>query len=169
MTTEETAKIARRIQELNDLTVNQLREKWVEVWNEPCRSRNKDYLRKRIAWRIQALAYGGISERALRRAEELADESLLRILPPREAPALPPGRKTVTRKLAREGNPGLPMPGSAITKNYQGRTLIVTVQDKGFEFEGETYRSLSAVAKAVTGTHWNGRLFFGLTNSKEAA
>ncbi|XHR30873.1 MAG: DUF2924 domain-containing protein [Chthoniobacteraceae bacterium] len=169
MTTEETAKIARQIEELNDLTVNQLREKWVDVWNEPCRSRNKDHLRKRIAWRIQVLAYGGLSERALRRVEELADETLLRILPLRKAPALPPGRKTVTGRLASAGTPGLPMPGSVITRNYQGRTLIVTVQDKGFEFEGDIYRSLSAVAKAITGTHWNGRLFFGLTNSKEAA
>jgi hypothetical protein len=168
MNADQHANIAREIEKLSDLTVNQLREKWVEVWNEPCRSRNKDYLRKRIAWRIQARAFGGLSERALRRAEELADETLLRILPPRKVPAAKLPGDTVHAEFS-TADSSIPMPGSVITKNYQGRKLVVTVEEKGFKFKGQIYRSLSAVAKAVTGTHWNGRVFFGFKNSKEVA
>lgn len=163
------ATITRQIEKLNDLTVNQLREKWVEVWNEPCRSRSKDYLRKRIAWRIQALAFGGLSERALRRAEEIADETLLRILPPRKALATPPGRKTVAGKFTPAGESRLPMPGTQLTRDFQGRKIIVKVREHGFEYEGQIFKSLSAVAKVATGTHWNGYQFFKLTKGKEAA
>ncbi len=169
MTPKDHADIARQIEELNTLTVNQLREKWVHIWNEPCRSRNKDYLRKRIAWRIQALAYGGLSERALNRAVELADETMLRILPPRKAPLPSPDSKTIRSSFAPSAESRLPMPGTVITRDYQGRKLIVSVLEKGFEFEGQAYKSLSAVAKAVTGSHWNGYLFFGLKKGKEAA
>jgi hypothetical protein len=168
MNADQYASITREIEKLSDLTVNELREKWVEVWNEPCRSRNKDYLRKRIAWRIQARAFGGLSERALRRAEELADETLLRVLPPRKAPATKSPGDTINEGFVIE-NPTIPMPGSVITKKYQGRKLVVTVEENGFKYKGQIYRSLSAVAKAVTGTHWNGRAFFGFKNSKEVA
>ena len=168
MNADQHAIITREIEKLSDLSVNQLREKWVEVWNEPCRSRNKDYLRKRIAWRIQARAFGGLSERALRRAEELADETLLRILPPRKV-AVPKSTGDTINAEFTTANPSIPMPGSVITKNYQGRKLVVTVEEKGFKFKGQIYRSLSAVAKAVTGTHWNGRVFFGFKNNKKVA
>ena len=57
----------------------------------------------------------------------------------------------------------LPMPGTVLRRDYKGRTILVTVLDRGFEFEGEFFRSLSAVAQHITGAHWNGRLFFGLT------
>ncbi len=163
------ATITREIEKLSDLTVNQLRKEWVEVWNEPCRSRNKDYLRKRIAWRMQAVAFGGLSERALRRAEELVDETLLRIIPPRKAPATPPGRKTVAAKFSPEGESRLPMPGTQLTRDFQGRKIIVIVREHGFEYEGRIFKSLSSVAKTATGTHWNGYLFFGLTKGKEVA
>ena len=52
-----------------------------------------------------------------------------------------------------------------LTRRYKGRTILVRVLPNGFDYEGEIYRSLSAVAKAITGSHWNGRLFFGLTKS----
>jgi hypothetical protein len=170
MNANQHATIAHEIEKLGDLTVNQLREKWVEVWNEPCRSRNKDYLRKRIAWRIQARAFGGLSERALRRSEELADETLLRILPPRKAPSPPSGKESVSGKFVpADGESRLPMPGTQLTRDFQGRKIIVKVREHGFEYEGEIYKSLSAVAKAATGTHWNGYVFFGLTKGKEAA
>jgi hypothetical protein len=167
MTTQDHVAIARQIEELNGLTVNELREKWVEVWNEPCRSRNKDYLRKRIAWKIQANAYGGLSERALQRAAELADESYLNTrmdrMPPPQA-----GGRSVHGHIHAPGDPRLPAPGTVITRDYKGRKLLVAVLEKGFEFEGRIYRSLSAIAKEVTGAHWNGVHFFGL-NKKEAA
>lgn len=167
MTTDKHAEILRKIQELNILTVNQLREKWVEVWNEPCRSRNKNNLRKRIAWRIQALAFGGLSERAVERARELADETLLKT---RNPGVQHTGNPSVHR-FAPVDDPQMPMPGGMLTRKYRGRDIVVWVLDenRGFEFGGQNYKSLSAVAKAITGAHCNGRAFFGLPKTKEAA
>jgi len=168
MTTQETANITRQIEELNDLTVNQLQKRWVEVWNEPCRSRNKDNLRKRIAWKIQANAYGGLSQRALERARELTDETLLKIRTP-QLPHAEGRGETIVHRFTPTTNSLLPPPGALITRRYRDRKIIVSVLDDGFEFDGQVYKSLSAVAKAVTGAHWNGRAFFGLPKTQEAA
>ncbi|MBD3334314.1 MAG: DUF2924 domain-containing protein [Candidatus Eisenbacteria bacterium] len=146
--------IAEQIEALEDLTVAELRERYAEVFGEETRSRHKTFLRKRIAWRLQANEEGGLLERALRRARELANEADLRLLAPR-------GR-TETHRFRTSHDRRLPMPGAVITREYRGRTVSVTILDDGFEYEGELYRSLTAIAKAVTGTHWNGFLFFGL-------
>ena len=151
---------------LSDMTVSQLLTKYVEVFGEPSRSRHKDFLRKRIAWRIQAEVHGDLSERARRRAEELANDADLRIRMS-TVRGEPVGQTTLHAFKPTEER-RLPIPGSVITRDYHGRKLLVTVLDKGFEFEGVVYKSLTAVAKAATGAHWNGPLFFGL-NGKEAA
>lgn len=162
------AEVARQIEELDHMTVGQLQVRWVEVWNEPCRSRNKVFLRRRIAWRIQALAYGGLSERALRRAEELADETLLRIRPPRGFMAGGGAKATLVRRFAPPA-PAVPPPGTVLSREYLGRRVTVMVLDDGFEHAGKRYRSLTGVAKAVTGAHWNGYHFFGLRPAKTAS
>jgi hypothetical protein len=149
--------IARQVEALGDMTVAELREKYAEVFGEETRSHHKDFLRKRITWRLQANEEGGLSDRARRRAEELANEADLRLLAPKGASG-----KTVVRSFTPSHDRRLPMPGAVVTRQYKGRTISVTVLDEGFEFEGEVYRSLTAVAKAVTGTHWNGFHFFGL-------
>ena len=118
----------------------------------------------RIAWRMQANAEGGLSERALRRAEELANDADVRLTPPRWATATTLDRPAATRvvPVAVPQDPRLPLPGSQVTRQYKGRTIAVTVLADGFEYLGERYRSLTAVAKAVTGSHMNGFRFFGL-------
>lgn len=168
MTPDKRALIARQIAELDGLTVKQLRKKWEQVWQEPCRSRNKDNLRKRIAWKIQANVHGGLSQRALERARELADETLLRVRNTR-LPQSEPGGETIVHRFAPTNESRLPPPGAVITRTYRDRKIIVSVLDNGFEFDGQLYKSLSAVAKAVTGAHWNGRAFFGLPKTQEAA
>jgi len=168
MTTDQHAKIGLQIAELDGLTVGQLQEKWEAVWQEPCRSRNKDNLKKRIAWKIQANAYGGLSQRALDRARDLADETLLRVRNTRIPPATLDG-ETIIHRFAPQTPRDQLMVGRVLTRDYQGRKLLVTVQEKGFLFDGQIYRSLSAVAKAVTGAHWNGRAFFGLPKTEVAA
>ena len=155
--------IAAEVKALGRMSVGELREKYRAVFGEETRSGNKDFLRKRIAWRIQAQAEGGLSERARRRAEELANDADLRIRPPRgTAPAASPSGRTVVRSFSPGHDRRLPMPGTVITREYRGETVTVTVLDGGFEYEGQVFRSLTAVAKAVTGTHWNGYHFFGL-------
>lgn len=152
--------IARQAEALRDLTAVELRERYAEVFGEQTRSRNKAFLRKRITWGLQALDEGGLSERARRRAEELANEADLRLLAPRNGNG---AARTVVRRFTPSRDRRLPMPGGVITRRYKGRTISVTVLDDGFEHRGEVFRSLTAVAKAVTGQHWNGFGFFGLT------
>lgn len=144
---------------LQRLTVKELRAKYGEVFGEATHAGNRDWLIKRVAWRLQALAEGGLTERAQRRAEELANDADLRILPPREraAPARPCAPVVAARSDDR-----LPPPGTIITRPYKGDVLQVKVLSKGFEYGGNEYRSLSAVAKAITGSHCNGFQFFRL-------
>jgi len=154
--------IAREVAALKRMTVKELRGRYVEIFGEATRSGNKDWLWKRIAWRMQANAEGGLTERARRRAEELANDADLRLRRPPDKPAASPASTTKKATVDFGDRAGELMPGTVLTRPYKGRTITVTVRDDGFEHEGEVYRSLSAVAKAVTGSHWSGNLFFGL-------
>ena len=162
----------KEIDELSRMTVGQLRQKYVEVFGEETRSNHKQFLFRRIAWRIQALAEGGLSERARRRALEIANDADLRIRAPKPKfasdVALDP-KLSVSRKVASALDPRLPPPGTFLEREYKGRRIIVKILVNGFEFDGETYRSLSAIAREVTGTKWNGFLFFSLTSTEENA
>jgi hypothetical protein len=160
----------KEIDELSRMTVGQLRQKYLEVFGEESRSNHKQFLYRRIAWRIQAIAEGGLSERARRRALEIANDADLRIRAPKtkfgEDIALDP-KLSVTRKVAGALDPRLPPPGTYLEREYKGCRVIAKVLDGGFEFDGEIYRSLSAIAHEVTGTKWNGFLFFNLTSTEE--
>ena len=147
---------------MSRMTVKELKGRYAEVFGEDSRSGNKDFLRKRIGWRLQALAEGEITERALRRAAELANDADLRVRAPR-ATIEPEPSRTVTQLVSIGQADRLPPPGGQIAREYKGRQVVVTVRDKGFEYDGQVYRSLSAIAKVVTGSHWNGYLFFGIT------
>ena len=115
---------------------------------------------KRIAWRIQALAEGDLSERARRWIEELGKDADLRVIAPKAAQSQSkPAHKTVELKF----DDRLPSPGTVITRKYKNATIAVKVLRNGFEHNGEVYGTLSAAAKAITGQHCNGFLFFGLT------
>jgi len=160
----------KQIDELSRMTVGQLRQKYLGVFGEESRSNHKQFLFRRIAWRIQALAEGGLSERARRRALEIANDADLRIRAPKTKigpdvtldPTL-----SVSRKVASALDPRLPPPGTYLEREYKGRRVIVKVLVNGFEFDGEIYRSLSAIASEVAGTKWNGFLFFNLTSTEE--
>src|SRR5882724_9341204 len=144
---------------LERMTVPQLQAKYLEVFGEPSRSGNRDFLIKRIGWRIQSQAEGSLSERAKRRAEELARDADIRTTVPRSRELDQGGvQRTSTGPSAHDR---LPIPGTVLTRKYRGQQVEVKVLANGFEHEGQTYRSLSAVAKVVTGSHWNGLLFFG--------
>ena len=160
--------ITKELAELQRLGMNDLRARYAQVFGEPSRSGNRAFLTKRILWRLQSQAQGTLSERALRRARELADESYLRTtIPP--TPTTPTTPKPLPLGVAdREivydapAPTGVPTPGSTLVREYKGRTIRVNVLRDGFEWAGDVYKSLTAVAKAVTGSHWNGHLFFGI-------
>jgi hypothetical protein len=157
--------IAKEVATMQRMTMQELRDRYAEAFGDSTNANNCVGLVRRIAWRLQARAEGDLSERARRRAEELADEADLRLTPPPvPAPAAP--EHTVIAILPLRSDGRLPPPGSVITRAYKGVTLQVKVLDDGFEFEGENFKSLSAVARKVTGQHMNGFLFFKL--GKEA-
>ena len=155
---------------LERMTGAELRAKHAEVFGEETRSGNKPYLVKRILWRMQANAEGGLTERARRRAEELANDAALRTTVPKQATGcrLEAAGKTIVRRMPTSSltpqASSLPLAGACLRRPYKGREIVVHVRPRGFEYEGAIYRSLSGVAKVVTGTHWNGYHFFGIDN-----
>ncbi len=159
--------IGKQIAELKQMTVRELREKYEQVFGEPTRAGNKDFLFKRIAWRIQLLAEGDLSERARRRAELLARDADLRTTAPRTPPTTIGGNGAKDAKPAASlADERVPPPGTVLTRVYRGQAYHVVVRDDGFEYDGQVFRSLSAVAKTITGSHWNGLLFFKIAKPK---
>ena len=161
--------IAKEVATLDRLTVGQLKRRYTEVFGEAARSGNKAWLVKRIAWRLQANAEGDLSERARQWALELANDADLRVTAPRASKPSPgAAQRTIRMPIEAKHDQRLPMPGTIVTRQYKNETVRVTVLPDGFEYGGEVYKSLTAVAKAVTGTHWNGYHFFGLERQGRA-
>src|SRR5205823_6782388 len=149
--------VARELSALQRLTVPQLRLRYAEVFQETTNANNRTWLVKKSAWRLQALAEGGLSERARQRAAELANDADLRANPPKTMPMPVPAETPAPRPQADDR---LPPHGTILTRPYKGAVLQVQVRADGFEYQGQVYPSLSAVAKAITGSHCNGFYFF---------
>jgi hypothetical protein len=157
--------VGKEVAALRRLSVDELRTHYAELFGEEAwTTNNRVWLVKRIAWRMQALAEGDLSERARRRAAELANDADLRLSPPRPHRIAPRpvvhAQPTACRR--KKDSPQL-RPGTILARKYRGEMLEVRVVVHGFEFEGAIYPSLSAVAKAITGSHCSGHLFFRLT------
>jgi hypothetical protein len=151
-------KLGAEIAALSDMTVAELAATYQRLFGEPTRSRNKDYLRKRLAWKIQADAEGGLSLKALARIDELGDE-----LPDRWKARLRPSASpdlTVTAPKEPLRDRRLPPPGTVLTRVHGGVQHRVTVHEDSFEYEGKAFKSLSAIARQITGVAWNGFTFF---------
>jgi hypothetical protein len=163
--------IANEVATLQRLSIGQLRQRFAEVFGEATRAGNKVWLVKRIAWRMQALAEGDLSERARRRAEELARDADLRLNPPRRKFTTPAEPEAVAAPMPVAVDARLPPPGTILTRPYKGQLVQVQILTAGFAYAGSVYPSLSAVAKAITGSHCNGFLFFRscLNHNKENA
>lgn len=155
-------KVTLEIAELQDKAVNQLVERYEQVFNEECRSRNKQYLIRRIAWRLQANEEGGLSRAALKKPDELAVDAETRVTAPRKHSN--DGVKLVVPEPTAfvDWDPRLPPPGNIVERQYKGKMIRVIVLQEGFEYEGLRYKSLTAIAKEVSGSHCNGFLFFRL-------
>jgi hypothetical protein len=141
-----------KIAALRELPAGALRAKYRELFGEESRSGNRQFLFRRVAWRLQALSEGNLPERARLKALELANDADLRARPSRSfsrAAAAAHGR-----------DPRIPSAGSVLRRTFQGRIIEVKVLDDGFEFDGRHYQSLSAIASKVAGTRWNGHTFF---------
>ncbi len=145
------------------MSVNELRAKFRDVMGYNMNSRNKDFLLRKIAWKLQANIFGGVSDALKKRAIESVDFSRLRVRNTQSTSAtqFDLSQFDVRRKF-KGRDARLPMPGAILTKHHEGKNIIVKVLEKGFEYENKIYRSLSAIAKEVTGTNWNGFTFFDL-------
>jgi len=155
------------IDNLRRASLTALREKYRKVFQEETRSRHREHLFRRIAWRLQALAEGDLSERARDRARQIAQDADLRTVAPRDFFTIEGEEVKTTRgdRNRREQDSRLPVPGALLSRKWKGKTLLVEVLAKGFRYENRHYSSLSAIAVAVTGTRWNGLAFFGLARA----
>lgn len=147
--------IVEQIMTLKNQSIEELKAKYEEIFKgEKPTSSNKPFLWRKIAYRLQEVEYGGLSINTQNRVNELIDHYdpvNNKMLRPQSAP----GKNKTNGRDTR-----LPIPGAIIRKEYKGQVLEVKVLEKGFEYEGLSYKTLSAVAKKVTGDHWNGYLFF---------
>ncbi len=155
--------VHKEVAAMQRLGAKQLRGRYAEVFGETTTANNKTWLIRRIAWRLQALAEGDLTERARRRAEELGNDADLRMNPPRPKAADAARTTAPPAAVPPFRDARLPPIGSVLVRKYRGQTLQVRVRADGFEFEGDVHPSLSAVAKAITGSHCNGFLFFQMT------
>jgi len=138
------------IDDLRDMKVAALKRRYVALFGEESKSSNKQFLFRRIAWRLQANAEGDLSQRARERAAEIADDRDLRVRAPKEF-FIPPdsGSRGVDRiRPPKDGR--LPGPGTLLTRRVGERQIVVKVLSDGFEYESRRYRSLSAIAREVT-------------------
>ena len=148
-----------QIMELKQKPLRVLQEKYKELFGgQESTSNNKIFLWRKIAYRLQELEYGGLAVDTQGKIQELIQK-----YDPINNSSVRPGsgnNPTPNKKLIRDRR--LPIPGTVITKEYKGIRLQIKVLESGFEYNNKVYKSLTAIAKEVTGAHWNGYLFFNL-------
>lgn len=135
-----------RVVALSTTPIPELKKMWRDLFAKEPPPYNRRFLENRLAYRIQELAYGGLKPETVKRLEELARE-------------LEPGKRSAGAKRSKDERP---VAGTRLLREYQGAVHEVTVQHDHFMYNGQRYASLSAIAKVITRTQWNGWNFFGL-------
>ena len=144
--------IPARLAALKTSPMSDLKAQWCDLYaSEPPRY-NRKYLESRLAYRIQELAYGGLKPETVKRLEALGEQL--------------DGGNITTRRIRTDL---MPIAGTRLIRAHLGVEHVVTVLQNGFEWQGRPYQSLSAIARAITGTRWNGWTFFGLKSTRRAA
>ena len=146
------ADVLGRLAALKTAATPALKQQWRELFGTEPPPYNRRFLESRLAYRIQELAYGGLKPETLARREALGEQL--------------DGGKVAVRRMRGDDKP---IAGTQLIREYQGVEHVVTVTRAGYEYRGQPYQSLSAIARAITGTRWNGRVFFGLRPSRSAA
>jgi hypothetical protein len=148
--------ISIRIEKLKNASAEELIKRYKELYGEDATGTHKTYLWRKVAYKLQELEHGGLSVKANGRLKALIEE-----FDPINNKALRPDKPMVSQQASVKDK-RLPIPGTVITKEYKGTTYQVKVMEKGFEYNAKIYKTLSAIAKEITGAHWNGYLFFNL-------
>ncbi len=146
---DQTTTVLSQITALEGMDLHQLRDRWRSLFDTEPPGYGKVMMRKRLAYRIQELAYGGLTEATKRKLREIH-------------------KKAEERRRRERNSTTLPVTGSVLVREHDGIRHEVTILDNGFEYAGKNWRSLSAIAKHITGTKWNGHAFFGLRSKRGA-
>ncbi len=141
-----------RLAALATMATPDLKQQWRNLFGTEPPPYNQKFLRNRLAYRTQELAFGGLKPATIARLEALGEQ-------------LDGGNLTIRRIRADRK----PIAGTILVREYQGVEHRVTVRSDDYEYQGRAFRSLSAIARAITGTRWNGLVFFGLKNRQGAA
>lgn len=144
--------IPARLAALKSTPTPELKKQWRDLFDTEPPAFNRRYLESRLAYRIQELAYGGLKLATIRRLEALGEQL--------------DGGHITTRRMRADWKP---ITGTRLIREWQGVEQVVTVLADGFEWQGRPYQSLSAIARAITGTRWNGWVFFGLKSHRRGA
>jgi hypothetical protein len=133
---------------LKSASIGELKQKWRDLFDREPPPYNRRFLEDRLAYRVQELALGGLSDETIERLEAIADEL---------------EGKTPKRRSSLKYRP---IAGTRLIREWKGAEHAVTVRQDDFEYQGRPYKSLSAIARLITGTRWNGLVFFGLKNTR---
>jgi hypothetical protein len=147
-----TESIPARLAALKTTALPELKAQWRELFEAEPPGYNRRFLESRLAYRIQELAYGGLKAETVKRLEALGEQF---------------ADRNITRRRIRHD--AMPIAGTRLVREWQGIEHTVTVLTEGYEWQGRPYRSLSAIARAITGTRWNGLVFFGLKSQRGPA
>src|SRR5437899_1973872 len=142
-----TASVLAQLAALKCLPTPDLKRRWGDLFETEPPPYNRRFLESRLAYRIQELAYGGLKPETVERLDVLAED-------------LASGDRG--KRLVKDR----PITGTRLVREWQGVEHCATVCDDGYEYQGRRYQSLSAIARAITGTRWNGWVFFGLKNQR---
>ena len=134
-----------RLAALHAAPIATLKRQWLELYGKEPPPFSRSYIQSRLAYRIQELAYGGLKPETVNRLVALGEQL--------------DGGNVVLRRIRADSRP---LAGTRLIREWQGVQHVVTVRVNDFEFEGRPYQSLSAIARHITGTRWNGWTFFGL-------
>ncbi len=141
--------VTARLVALQAAPIAELKEQWRSLFGKEPPPFSRTYIQSRLAYRIQELAYGGLKPEIVARLEALGEQL--------------DGGNIVLRRIRHDAKP---IAGTRLIREWKGVEHHVTVQADGYEWQGRPYKSLSAVARAITGTRWNGLVFFGVKNQR---
>jgi len=146
------AQVLARLAALKELSVKQLKAEWAKLFETEAPNNSRSFLEQRLAYRLQELTFGGLSKPVRQLLDALADEV--------------EGKKVRKSVISDPRNPVI---GTRLVREWNGTEHVITVLKDGFDWQGRRYKSLSAIARDITGTQWNGYRFFGLRERKDAA
>jgi hypothetical protein len=150
--TMKTDPVLTQLAALKAASIAEIKAQWRDLFCEEPPAFNRRYLESRLAYRVQELAYGGLKPATVKRLQQLGEQL--------------DGGNITTRRVRADLKP---IVGTRLIREWQGVEHTVTVTLDGFEWQGRPYQSLSAIARAITGSRWNGWIFFGLKDNRRAA